>query len=137
MNVLQDIRGGWRARPLTSLAGALLALGLSLLISAGLWLLQKAEVEADALLKSWPADQCTLLIRNPLSLEQIKDLEQRLPATHWFAFQISGPTAWVSGTLPEDFFQGRGVSLPPDVISKGESAVLLQQSATGERYRAE
>ncbi len=132
MNLFQDLRGGWRARPLASIAGALLALGLSLFISAGLWLLHKTEAEADALLKSWPADQCTLLIRNPLSSEKIRDLEQRLPASHWFSYQIEGSTAWISGTLPHDFFVGRGVSLPPEVIDRGEPAVLLQQANSNE-----
>ncbi|MDF3127958.1 ABC transporter permease [Kiritimatiellaeota bacterium B1221] len=128
MNLLQDIRGGWRARPLASFAGASLALGLSLLISTGLWLLQKAKTEADILLKSWPADQCTLLIRRTLSPEQSQNLEQRLPPNHWYSFEIEGSTAWISGTLPPDFFHGRGRSLSPEVIARGEPAVLLQQS---------
>ena len=134
MNSLQDVIGGWKARPLNSIASALLAFALSLLIGGGLWMLDQAEAKTDELLKSWPNDQCTLLLRSGTDPALVRNLEARLPADSWMAFEIQNRTAWITGTLPDGFFQGQGSTLTPELIQRGEAVVLLQPSLATEQH---
>lgn len=129
MTPLQDMIGGWRARPLNSLAAALLALALSLLIGAALTMLRSAEQEAETLLQNWPSDQCTLLLPPDQDTQLLHEISSRLPPGSWMACELEGRTAWVLGTLPRGFFQGQGSALSHDLIRRGEAAVLLQSSA--------
>jgi hypothetical protein len=127
MNLLQDVVGGWRARPLLFAAKVLLGFTLSLLICGGRWMLHKADAESQRLLQTWPADQCTLLLPDDPAADLFRDLQARLPPDSWLATRIEGNSVWILGSLPADFFQGRGHSLSPDLIQRGEAVALLAE----------
>ena len=127
MNLLQDVVGGWRARPLLFAAKVLLGFTLSLLICGGRWMLHKADAESQRLLQTWPADQCTLLLPDDPAADLFRDLQARLPPDSWLATRIEGNSVWILGSLPADFFQGRGHSLSPDLIQRCEAVALLAE----------
>lgn len=129
MNLLGDVIGGWRARPLLFAAKIFLSLGLSLLTGGGLWMLHQADKESQTLLAAWPPDQCSLLLPPNAAADLFQTLRNRLPPERWFAFRIDGTTAWILGHLPPGFFQGNGSTLTPDLIQRGDPVALRSQDA--------
>lgn len=128
MNLFRDALGGWKARPLPFVASLLLCFVLSVLIGGGLLILEKSKRATESLLAAWPKDQCTLLVRSADPGKLTRELEKRLPPHHWLGIRIQNQTAWVTGTLPESFFQGQGHALSPKQIKEGDSVILLNQN---------
>ncbi|WFB34330.1 ABC transporter permease [Kiritimatiellota bacterium B12222] len=129
MNPLTDILNGWKARPLPVASLMMLCLMLSLLTGSELWMLEKASSEADTLLQAWPQDASTLLLPAQPNPEKLIELTQRLPAGSWYGLRINASTAWVTGTLPPDFFTGQGNGFSPQDLHAGEMAVYLSAYA--------
>ncbi|MEX2607165.1 MAG: ABC transporter permease [Kiritimatiellia bacterium] len=129
MIALRDILIGWRSRPLQTLALAGLSLAVSALIGLGLHILDRTARETDDLLSAWPADQSTLLLSAPVDAHLYLTLLRRLPEGEWLAYKLDSDTAWVEGRIPFSLFQGSGISLPPDLIQRGEPVALVTSTA--------
>lgn len=134
MILLRDILIGWRVRPLQTLALAGLSLAVSALIGLGLHILDRAARETDHLLSAWPPDQCTLTLTPPVDAHRVQTLLRRFPEGDWMAYKTDGDTAWVDGRIPAGYFQGEGISLPPDLLQRGEP-VALAASGTDPEHR--